>query len=206
MRRLLYTATLAMLAMLVFAPAALAQQGDLNCEDFGSQAEAQGNLRANPSDPNNLDTEDDGVACETFTYPDGTARDEVPVQSAVSPTGDLDCEDFATQEEAQAVYNQDPSDPNNLDQDNDGLACEEYPYSSLTPLPEGSLPLSSDETLDDVQGQVRQPARPQSPVASDGTQMQEMPDTGGPILLAPLALLLTGSGLLGLIWPRRHNS
>ena len=97
MRRLLYTTTLAMLAMLVLAPGALAQQGDLDCGDFGSQAEAQANLRANPSDPNNLDAEDDGVACETFTYPDGTARDEVPVQPAVSPTGDLDCVDFASQ-------------------------------------------------------------------------------------------------------------
>ncbi len=37
---------------------------------------------------------------------------------------DLNCSDFATQEEAQAVYNQDPSDPNGLDRDNDGIACE----------------------------------------------------------------------------------
>ncbi len=43
-----------------------------------------------------------------------------------------DCEDFATQEEAQAVYNQDPSDPYGLDgpigtaSDGEaGVACEE---------------------------------------------------------------------------------
>lgn len=39
---------------------------------------------------------------------------------------DLDCEDFATTAEAQAVYDQDPSDPNELDPDNDGRACEPF--------------------------------------------------------------------------------
>jgi len=37
---------------------------------------------------------------------------------------DLDCGDFAFQEDAQAVFDADPSDPNGLDADNDGLACE----------------------------------------------------------------------------------
>ena len=91
-------ATIAM-AMLVASPVALAQQ-DLNCEDFASQADAQAELRADPSDPNNLDAEDDGVACETYPYPEGTPRDETPVEPAQSPTGDLDCEDFSSQEEA----------------------------------------------------------------------------------------------------------
>ena len=38
---------------------------------------------------------------------------------------DLDCADFATQEEAQAAVDADPSDPNGLDADSDGFACEE---------------------------------------------------------------------------------
>jgi hypothetical protein len=41
--------------------------------------------------------------------------------------GDLDCADFATQEEAQEVLKQDPSDPNYLDGDDDGVACEDLP-------------------------------------------------------------------------------
>jgi hypothetical protein len=41
--------------------------------------------------------------------------------------GDPDCSDFSTQEEAQAVLDQDPSDPNRLDGDQDGLACERLP-------------------------------------------------------------------------------
>ncbi|MFP5371363.1 MAG: excalibur calcium-binding domain-containing protein, partial [Actinomycetes bacterium] len=48
-----------------------------------------------------------------------------------APAGaiDLNCEDFASQAEAQAVYDANPSDPNDLDADDDGQACEEYPYS-----------------------------------------------------------------------------
>lgn len=41
--------------------------------------------------------------------------------------GDLDCADFATQEEAQRVLEQDPSDPNYLDGEGDGVACESLP-------------------------------------------------------------------------------
>jgi hypothetical protein len=39
----------------------------------------------------------------------------------------LNCSSFATQEEAQAELNSDPSDPHGLDGDNDGSACEELP-------------------------------------------------------------------------------
>lgn len=37
------------------------------------------------------------------------------------------CDDFTYQEEAQAVYDADTSDPNGLDGDNDGIACEALP-------------------------------------------------------------------------------
>lgn len=38
---------------------------DLNCEDFSSQAAAQSFLESNPSDPYQLDSDGDGVACES---------------------------------------------------------------------------------------------------------------------------------------------
>jgi hypothetical protein len=47
--------------------------------------------------------------------------------AGVALAQDLDCSDFATQAEAQAVYDRDPSDPNRLDADNDGVACENLP-------------------------------------------------------------------------------
>ena len=47
--------------------------------------------------------------------------------AGVAAAHDLDCEDFTTQAEAQAVYNRNPSDPNGLDRDKDGVACEALP-------------------------------------------------------------------------------
>ncbi|SIR89257.1 micrococcal nuclease [Haladaptatus litoreus] len=38
--------------------------------------------------------------------------------------GDYDCSSFDSPEQAQAVFDQDPSDPHRLDADSDGLACE----------------------------------------------------------------------------------
>lgn len=42
---------------------------DLNCSDFASQAAAQAELRRDPSDPNGLDTDRDGIACESNRAP-----------------------------------------------------------------------------------------------------------------------------------------
>jgi len=42
---------------------------------------------------------------------------------------DVDCKDFNTQAQAQAVLVADPSDPNRLDGNNNGQACEEYDYA-----------------------------------------------------------------------------
>lgn len=48
-----------------------------------------------------------------------------PEDAADAQTDPFDCADFATQEEAQAEYDSDPSDPSGLDADSDGIACEE---------------------------------------------------------------------------------
>jgi hypothetical protein len=51
-------------------------QGDrYNCDDFTSQAQAQAVLRAAPADPNRLDADRDGIACESNKAP----YDRVPV-------------------------------------------------------------------------------------------------------------------------------
>ncbi len=55
----------------------------------------------------------------------------VPMLAAGPPAwgqvADLNCTDFDFQEDAQAVYDADSTDPNGLDGDNDGIACEELP-------------------------------------------------------------------------------
>jgi hypothetical protein len=49
--------------------------GQFSCNDFRTQAEAQAVLRINPSDPNRLDPDRDGIACDQLPGP----RDLIPV-------------------------------------------------------------------------------------------------------------------------------
>ena len=51
-----------------------------------------------------------------------------PYTPAYAQTDQYDCASFGSQESAQAEYDRNPSDPSNLDADNDGIACEEYDY------------------------------------------------------------------------------
>lgn len=78
---------LGLLAAWELMPYADAQNEEelLFCEDFDSQAEAQQYLREDPSDPDELDEEegeDDGIACETFSY-DNPEEDLNPVTAAI---------------------------------------------------------------------------------------------------------------------------
>ena len=58
----------------------------------------------------------------TAPAPASTSREDEPVPTA----GDRDCRDFRSQAEAQAVLDADRSDPERLDGDRDGEACESY--------------------------------------------------------------------------------
>lgn len=59
-----------------FIPGQYLGQGDAyNCPAFATQADAQAVLRADPTDPNRLDADLDGIACETRPNP----KDLVPV-------------------------------------------------------------------------------------------------------------------------------
>jgi hypothetical protein len=71
MRALLRLATVGLpvfCVVVLTAAGASAQTGDRDCRDFGSQADAQAALNADPSDPNRLDADADGEACEEFSY------------------------------------------------------------------------------------------------------------------------------------------
>src|SRR5215218_7546521 len=68
----------------------------------------------------------------------------------------LDCEDFASQADAQAAYRADPSDPADNDADDDGIACELYDgfedpttdLESITGQPDATA--APDESADDA--------------------------------------------------------
>jgi LPXTG-motif cell wall-anchored protein len=67
-RRIIPLVLLVLGGAVMLAPTALAQAGDQDCADFSSQAAAQAHLQADPSDPDGLDADNDGVACESFNY------------------------------------------------------------------------------------------------------------------------------------------
>ncbi|MGW0334985.1 excalibur calcium-binding protein [Streptomyces sp. NPDC003011] len=59
---------------------------------------------------------------------------------------DLDCSDFTYREEAQAVFDSDPRDPNRLDEDrgtDDGIACEVLPRRGAPVTSSTTAPLGS---------------------------------------------------------------
>jgi hypothetical protein len=60
-----------------------------------------------------------------------------PLTAIAQAQTDLDCRDFAFQEDAQAEYDRNPADPNRLDEDqgpDDGIACEVLPRRNAAAL------------------------------------------------------------------------
>lgn len=98
--------------------------------------------------------------------------------SGSASAADLNCSDFANQPAAQAALNADPADPNNLDADNDGVACEGLAGGA-----------SEDGT---VTGSAQVAARPAGSVAAgDGTSSAD--DAGAlPYALGGLAIVAAG--------------
>jgi len=97
-------------------------------------------------------TEDPGQPTNT-PYPTNTPQ---PTQTGGGSGGDntTNCANYTYQEDAQDVYDQDTSDPNNLDSDNDGVACEHLPKrgsggSAATATVKTTLPTTGAGPADD---------------------------------------------------------
>jgi hypothetical protein len=81
------------------------------------------------------------VAPAHTAEPQADAMASPQPDAARSDDGDLSCGDFATQADAQAAFDADPSDPYGLDLDLDGVACETpfiTPAEQETPVPAAS--------------------------------------------------------------------
>ncbi|MDT0350208.1 hypothetical protein [Pseudonocardia charpentierae] len=193
----LAVATLLAAVIVLLVLPGIAHAKDLNCRDFTYQEQAQDVLDADRSDPNHLDDEGDGIACEslprrssggpttattttkttptatttsataapvgystatTTTSSSTTTTEETTSSTKTSTTtgsdsdagsnsdsdsesnsdadddssssatsgDDRDCGDFASQADAQAALDADLSDPDHLDADVDGIACEDH--------------------------------------------------------------------------------
>ena len=66
-----------------------------------------------------------------------------PSTAAVAQTDQYDCASFGSQESAQTELDRDPSDPNNLDPDGNGQACDDYPYGTTSGTDSASPTTSS---------------------------------------------------------------
>ncbi|MEU0796033.1 excalibur calcium-binding domain-containing protein [Amycolatopsis sp. NPDC005961] len=134
-------------------------------------------------------------------------------QLATPLAADLDCKNFQYQEEAQAVLDATPGDPNNLDSDHDGIACESLPHrpqntSNPTPVPPSTttkthtVPKSTTTTKKSTTGsQVK--VKPVGGVATGGGE----PDEGAPAILVLSGALLAAAVSGGMVlYLRRRTS
>lgn len=213
MRRLLYLAILSMLVVAMTASVALAQSrgpsgadGSYNCADFDTQTQAQnyyeGQGGVSGGDPDGLDRDQDGLACE----------DSLPAGGTSNGSGAVSCDQFVSaagnpsQFQAQQFYDFEatPAQQAALDADGDGFACDDLETgvdnlgetdadrAAANDVPATDVPASDDATTDQYADEE---------VADD---VAELPNTGGPTLLT-LATGLALAGLGGLLLKRRLN-
>ena len=124
------------------------EEPDRDCSDFDTWAEAQAFYKAAggpTSDPHNLDSNGDGIACESLPgSPKQTPPTPTPVPTATKEP-DRNCSDFDTWQEAQDFFlnvGGPDSDPHGLDGNGDGVACESLPGSpkQASPTPKRVRP------------------------------------------------------------------
>lgn len=123
----------------------------LTCDDFATAEDAQAAFDEDPDGLADLDGDGNGIACEELlelepaddaetraerrqnrrNQDEEPADVEIVIDEPESPETleDIDCVDYTYQEEAQRVFNQDPSDPYNLDPNGDGFPCSSLPSS-----------------------------------------------------------------------------
>ncbi|MFG1644342.1 excalibur calcium-binding domain-containing protein [Amycolatopsis sp. NPDC049252] len=93
---------------------------------------------------------------------------------------DKDCGDFQYQEEAQAVLDATPGDPNNLDSDKDGIACEDLPHR---PVQNTAAPTTA-----------QQPSTSSKTHTTPKPTSTKKASTGGQVKVKPVGGVATGGG------------
>ena len=73
MRRLLLFAFALGILVALPSPASATHGADVDCPDFATQRAAQDHLLAHPGDPDGLDGDNDGTACQSLPCPCGAS-------------------------------------------------------------------------------------------------------------------------------------
>jgi hypothetical protein len=89
-----------------------------------------------------------------------------PTSVAFAQEDQYDCASFGDQAAAQAELDRDRTDPNNLDPDGNGIACEDYDYGT-------------DDSAADVQYDTGDDGRDDDTLRGGSTR--RTPKTGGPV-------------------------
>jgi len=127
---------------------ALAQEDQYDCASFGSQESAQMELDRDPRDPNNLDPDGDGQACEDYDYGGtGTTTSASPTTtSSASPTTTSSASPTTTSSASPTTTS---SPAPSQDGTNDGSASAS-PTSSASPSSDASASPEVEERGDDL--------------------------------------------------------
>ncbi|NEE18265.1 excalibur calcium-binding protein [Streptomyces sp. SID7499] len=110
----------------------------------------------------------------------------VPLADPAHARQDLDCRDFAFQEDAQAVFDADPSDPNRLDEDqgrDDGVACEALAHRGIidpTTSPPSASPSVSPSSSPSASPSVSPSASPSVSSSASPSVSPSAPVTAAP--------------------------
>lgn len=138
------------------APALASGSVDLyNCDDFEFQEDAQATLEQTDDDPNGLDSDDDGSACEDLPSNGGLPGNAAPMDDII-----LYCSDFDSPEAAQAELDQDPGQADTLDVNGNGVACDSTGETMASnnldngqmAMPSGGVDTGAGGTAEDVSG------------------------------------------------------
>ena len=127
-----------------------------------------------------------------------------PREPAAAQSNQYDCASFGSQQSAQAELERDPSDPNDLDPDGNGRACDDYDYSASTT----SNTTSSTTTQSSPSPSTASPAAPHQAARPRSSKPRPQGDrnlldaggpTNGPAPLMP-------DGTCPPEFPTKHNN
>lgn len=122
-----------------------------------------------------------------------TAATTLPLAGVAYAQPDRDCKDFASQAEAQEALDGSVGDPERLDANDDGVACESFfreaAATSAAPTT-ASAPEAEDDDEGEEEGQVK--VLPQGGVDTGDGSTDQPPSAAALITLAGTGLLAAG--------------